>query len=55
MHPYLFHLESPHAATHINHKNDVFGKRREIRRSEELDKMAIRHLMETILRAFATE
>lgn len=26
-HPYLFHLQSPHAATDVNDKYNVFGER----------------------------
>lgn len=38
---YLLHLYSPHGSTNINDKHNVFRKRREVGRSEELDKMAI--------------
>lgn len=40
----LLHLDTPHGAADINDEYDVLGKWREVGRSEELDKVAVRHL-----------
>lgn len=45
---YLLHLDPPHGPADVNDEHNVFGKRGEVGRSEELDKVAIRDLEETV-------
>ncbi len=45
---HLLHLDPPHGSTDVDDEHDVFGERREVGRSEELDKMAVRNLEERV-------
>ena len=44
---HLLHLHAPHGPADVDDKHNVFGKRREARRSKELHKMAVGDLEET--------
>lgn len=44
---HLLHLDAPHGPTDVNDKHNVLRERREVGRSEELDKMAVWDLEET--------
>lgn len=45
---HLLHLDSPHRSTDVNDEDNVFRKGGEIGRGEEMHKMPVRNLGETV-------